>query len=269
MPATLEQLVASARRRVASTKPLANRAEMAKRAAAHVPRGFAAGLRQAAARGPAIIAELKKASPSRGVIRGSFHVADLASQLAEGGAAALSVLTEEEHFQGSLANLLEASAAVDLPCLRKDFIVDEFQLLESRANCADAVLLIAAALSDADLRRLHAVAREFSLDVLVEVHEENELGRALDLGCEVIGVNNRDLRTFQVDLTTAVRLGRNIPPGVLKVAESGIDSGADIRRLRDAGYDAFLIGESLMKREYPGLALARLLSEAKTAVSSC
>ena len=265
MPTTLDQIVAAARRRVASSQPLANRAELAKRAAAHVPRGFATALRRASAAGLAVIAELKKASPSRGVIRGSFHVAGLASQLESAGAAALSVLTDEEYFQGSLANLCEASAAAELPCLRKDFIVGEFQLLESRANHADAVLLIVAALAPAELRRLHAVAREFSLDVLCEVHDENELGRALDLGCDIIGVNNRDLRTFQVDLNTAVRLGRNIPPGVLKVAESGLQSGADIRRLRDAGYEAFLIGESLMRAEFPGEALKELLAAAKTA----
>jgi indole-3-glycerol phosphate synthase len=266
MPTTLDQIIASTRRRVAAAKPLANRADLARRAAEHVPRGFAAALRRVSADRPAVIAELKKASPSRGVIRGSLHVANLVTQFAGAGAAALSVLTEEEFFHGCLANLLEASAAADLPCLRKDFIVDEFQLLESRASHADAVLLIVAALSDADLRRLHAVAREFSLDVLCEVHDENELGRALDLGFEIIGVNNRDLRTFHVDLNTALRLGRNIPPGVVKVAESGIENGADIRRLRDAGYNAFLIGESLMRAEVPGQALKELLSTANTAV---
>lgn len=267
MPTTLDQIVAAARRRVALNQPLANRAELAKRASAHVPRGFAAALRRASAEGPAVIAELKKASPSRGVIRGSFHVAALASQLESAGAAALSVLTDEEYFQGDIAYLCEASAAAELPCLRKDFIVDEFQLLESRANGADAVLLIVAALDPAELRRLHAVAREFSLDVLCEVHDEDELGRALDLGCDIIGVNNRDLRTFQVDLNTAVRLGRNIPPGVLKVAESGLQSGADIRRLRNAGYEAFLIGESLMRAEFPGEALKELLAAAQTAAA--
>jgi indole-3-glycerol phosphate synthase len=269
MPTTLDQILAAARRRVASDKPLANRAELAKLASAHVPRGFGDALRRASAEGPAVIAELKRASPSQGVIRGSFHVAGLASQLEAAGAAALSVLTDEEYFQGSIAYLREASAAAALPCLRKDFIVDEFQLLESRANQADAVLLIVAALAPAELRRLHAVAREFCLDVLCEVHDEDELGRALDLGCDIIGVNNRDLRTFQVDLNTAVRLGRNIPPGVLKVAESGLQSGADIRRLRDAGYEAFLIGESLMRAEFPGVALRQLLSEAKNAVANC
>ena len=268
MPTTLDQIVASARHRVEAAKPLANRADLARRASEHVPRGFAAALRRVSKDGPAVIAELKKASPSRGLIRGSFRVAALASQLAAAGAAALSVLTEEEYFQGGLSDLLEASAATELPCLRKDFVVDEFQLLESRAHHADAVLLIVAALTDTELRRLHAVAREYSLDVLCEVHDESELGRALDLGFEIIGVNNRDLRTFHVDLNTGLCLGRNIPPGIVRVAESGIASSADIRRLRDAGFDAFLIGESLMRAEFPGQTLKHLLSEAKTPVSS-
>jgi indole-3-glycerol phosphate synthase len=267
MATTLDQIVAAARRQVASNKPLAERAELARQATAHVPRGFAAALRRVSAQGPAVIAELKRASPSRGMIRGSFQVAGLASQLDEAGAAALSVLTEERYFKGSIANLREASAAAELPCLRKDFIVDEIQLLESRANYADAVLLIVAVLTPSELRALHTAAREFSLDVLCEVHDENELGRALDLGCDMIGVNNRDLRTFQVDLQTALRLAKSFPPGVLKVAESGIESGADIRRLRDAGYEAFLIGESLMRAEYPGVALKELLAAAKTATA--
>jgi len=267
MPTKLDKIVAAARRRVAESKPFADRADLDRRAARHAPRGFAAALRRASHDGPAVIAELKRASPSRGVIRGSFQVVDLALQLAAAGAAALSVLTDEEFFQGSLSYLDEASAACDLPCLRKDFIVDEFQLLESRAHHADAVLLILAVLSGPELRRLYAAARELSLDVLCEVHDENELGHALDLGCDMIGVNSRDLRTFQVDLNTAAGLCRNIPAGVLKVAESGIESGADIRRLRTAGYEAFLIGESLMRAESPGNALKELLTAARMAVA--
>jgi indole-3-glycerol phosphate synthase len=207
----------------------------------------------------------KRASPSRGIIRGSFRTSALASQLAESGAAALSVLTDEEFFHGCLSNLREASAAAHVPCLRKDFIVDEFQLLEARAYHGDAVLLIVAALGDRELRQLHAVAREFGLDVLCEVHDEDELGRALDLGFDVIGVNSRDLRTFHVNLNTALRLARDIPPGVLKVAESGIGSGEQIRTLREAGYDAFLIGETLMKADFPGQALQELLRAAREA----
>lgn len=267
MPVTLDQIVADARRNVASAMQTADRSDLERRASAHTPRGFAAALRRTAAAGPAIIAELKKASPSRGVIRGSYHIAALATQLAEAGAAALSVLTNEQYFQGSLPHLCEASAATDLPCLRKDFIVDEFQLLEGKANGADAVLLIVAALADADLRRLQTAARKLGLDVLCEVHDESELRRALGLGFDLIGVNSRDLRTFQVDLGTALQLAGKIAPGVLKVAESGIESGQDLRRLRDAGYDAFLIGESLMKAEWPGEALKQLLAQAK-AVSS-
>jgi indole-3-glycerol phosphate synthase len=268
MPVTLDQIVADARRSVAAAKRAVDRAELERRAAQHTPRGFAAALRRASAGGPAVIAELKKASPSRGVIRGSYHVAALATQLAEAGAAALSVLTNEQYFQGSLSDLCEASAAVELPCLRKDFIVDELQLLQARASGADAALLIVAALSDSDLRRLHAAARSFGLDLLCEAHDQIELQRALDLGFEIIGVNNRDLRTFQVDLGTALRLASGIPSGVLRVAESGIESAHDLRRLRDAGYDAFLIGESLMRAESPGQALRQLLAQAK-AVSSC
>ena len=265
MPVTLDDIVAATRRRLEAAKPLADHAELARRAAEHTPRGFAAALRRAASQGPAVIAELKRASPSRGMIRGSFRVAALASEMTEAGAAALSVLTEEEFFHGCLSNLREASAAVDLPCLRKDFIIDEFQLLEARAHHADAVLLIVAALSDSALRRLHAVAREFRLDVLCEVHDQDELSHAIDLGFEVIGVNNRDLRTFHVDLNTALRLARDIPSSVVKVAESGISSGADIGKLRAAGYDAFLIGEALMKADFPGQTLRELLAAAKAA----
>jgi indole-3-glycerol phosphate synthase len=175
------------------------------------------------------------------------------------GAAALSVLTDEEFFQGSLANLREASAAVAIPCLRKDFIVDKFQLLEARANAADAVLLIVAALSAQDLSALAAEARRCGLDVLCEVHDEQELQRALDAGCDLIGVNTRDLRTFKVDLETAFRLAEKFPAGVMGVAESGIQSADDVSRLRAAGYNAFLVGELLMRAERPGDALRELM----------
>ena len=262
MPVGLDQLVAAARSRAASSKTADRRSKYMEMAARHQPRGFAAALRHAAKAGPAIIAELKKASPSRGLIRGSFHVSVYAAELQDAGAAALSVLTEEEHFQGSLANLAEASVAATLPCLRKDFIVDDFQILEARAYGADAVLLIAAALSDAELKKLLASGREMGLDVLCEVHDEAELTRALDAGCDVIGVNNRDLRTLQVDLNTAIRLGPKLPGSALRVAESGIQSAADLRTVRAAGYDAFLIGESLMKAESPGEALKELLASA-------
>ncbi len=177
------------------------------------------------------------------------------------GAAALSVLTNEEYFQGSLQNLEIASQATHLPCLRKDFIVDEFQLLQARAYRADAILLIVAALDQSELVSLQARAREMELDVLCEVHDGAELQRALDAGCETIGVNNRDLHTFHVDLNTSLRLAEQIPANVLKVAESGIESGEDIARLRQAGFDAFLIGETLMRAPQPGEALRELLAQ--------
>jgi indole-3-glycerol phosphate synthase len=194
------------------------------------------------------------------VIRSDFDVTKLALELESGGAAALSVLTDEEFFQGSLENLRRASAATKLPCLRKDFIVDEFQLLEARAYGADAVLLIVAALSQEELAGLSRKSREIELDVLCEVHDERELQCALDTGCDAIGVNSRDLRTFQVDLSTPQRLAELIPAQVFRVAESGIHSGDDVRRLREAGYQAFLVGESLMKAASPGRALTELLA---------
>lgn len=207
----------------------------------------------------AVIAELKKASPSRGLIRAKFDPADLARELEAAGAAALSVLTDEEHFQGSLGNLQQASAAVGIPCLRKDFIIDEFQLIEARANSADAVLLIVAALTPAELKSLAAGARRTGLDVLCEVHDADELQRALDAGCDLVGVNTRDLRTFKVDLETAFRMADEFPADVVRVAESGIHSAEDIARLREAGYHAFLVGESLMRAERPGEALRELM----------
>jgi indole-3-glycerol phosphate synthase len=262
VPADLAQLVQEARQRMSRLRSQQQIAELGRRATHHLPRGFANALREQAQSGPAIIAELKKASPSRGQIRGSFHPSVLALELAEAGATALSVLTEEDHFHGSLANLSEASVSVDLPCLRKDFVVHEYQVLEARAYSADAVLLIVAALSDAELRHLKNAAQRYALDVLCEVHDRDELKRALDIGFDVIGVNNRDLRTMEVKLETAESLAPEIPSGVVKVAESGIHTGADLRRLRDAGYDAFLIGESLMKHEHPGEALKQLLAGA-------
>jgi indole-3-glycerol phosphate synthase len=263
MPVTLDELVAAARRRAEQAKRAGAAAQVSARAEQHAPRGFRRGLERAGARGPAVIAELKKASPSQGAIRGSFPVARLAMELEEGGAAALSVLTEEEHFQGSLGNLCEASAATHLPCLRKDFLVDEFQLLEARANAADAVLLIAAALSDTELEALARRARELGLDVLCEVHDERELERAAKAECGLIGVNSRDLRSFQVDLGTLERLAPRLPAGALRVAESGLRTADEVRKLRDLGYQAFLIGESLMKAESPGQELRRLIAEAK------
>jgi len=259
MPAFLEQIVAAARRRVAEAKRRADRGELDRQAERHVPRGFRRVLADRSRESVAVIAELKKASPSKGVIRAEFHVEELAKELEAAGAAALSVLTDEEFFQGSLENLRLASAAVTVPCLRKDFIVDEFQLVEARANSADAVLLIVAALTDAELKALAHGARAHGLDVLCEVHDAEELQRALDARCDLIGVNSRDLKTFKVDLETAFRLAEGFSGNVVRVAESGIHSGTDIARLQAAGYQAFLIGESLMRADSPGDALRELL----------
>jgi indole-3-glycerol phosphate synthase len=265
MPAILDEIVAVTRRRVWEASKSSDGRALERACEAHSPRGFRKALEAKAVEGTAVIAELKKASPSRGAIRADFQVAELARELERAGAAALSVLTEEQFFQGSLANLREASAATRLPCLRKDFIVDEWQLVEARANRADAVLLIAAVLSDPELRTLLGRSRELGLDMLCEVHDEAELERALQAGAEVIGVNSRDLRTFEVNLGTALRLGPKIPEGVLRVAESGINSGEDLGRLMEAGFRAFLIGEALMRAANPGEELRRLVETADLA----
>jgi len=259
MAAILERIVAATRARVAEARRGADLRELERRAERHVPRGFRRALELKRREGGAVIAELKKASPSKGLIRVEFRPAELARELEAAGAAALSVLTDEEFFQGSLGNLREASGAVAIPCLRKDFIVDEFQLVEARANSADAVLLIVAALSAEELSSLAEGARRRGLDVLCEVHDGEELQRALDAGCDLIGVNTRDLRTFKVDLEAAFTLAEKIPAGVVRVAESGIHSAEDLARLRTAGYDAFLVGESLMRASSPGEALRELM----------
>jgi len=260
MSANLETILAAKRRRVAESRQSTDWRELEKKAEQHRPRGFARALREASRTGPAVIAELKRASPSRGVIRANLDISRAAAELASAGASALSVLTEEDHFQGSLADLCEAARSAPLPCLRKDFIVDEFQLMESRAHAADAVLLIASALSDRELEFLHARARDLGLDVLVEVHSESELDRVLGMACEIVGVNSRDLRTFQVDLQTPMRLAARLPESMLRVAESGISSRADLEQLRKAGYDAFLVGECLMRADQPAAALRGLLA---------
>ncbi len=263
MPVFLDEIVQTTRARVAEAKRTAKLWELAAGAQAHVPRGFRRSLEQRSQTGVAIISELKKASPSKGVIRANLHVAGIAKQFEDAGAAALSVLTEEKYFQGSLANLIEASAATSLPCLRKDFIVDRFQIIESRANRADAILLIVAALSDTELSEFYAEARRLGLDVLCEVHDEAELKRALAIGFDIIGVNSRNLRTFEVDINIPVKLAAQMPANVLRVAESGINDAADINRLRAAGFQAFLIGESLMRADIPGNALKSLIAEVK------
>jgi len=260
----LEEILATTRASVAAARERVPAAELERRAAAHQPRGFAAALQRRAAAGPAVIAEIKKASPSRGLIREDFNVEWLARSYCAGGAAALSVLTDEPYFQGSLRNLELASAAAPLPCLRKDFMVDEYQIVEARAHRGDAILLIAAALADAEIKRFAGLAHSLQLDVLVEVHTGEELDRMLDAlgetGADAIGVNNRNLKTFEVRLETSLELAGRIPAGILRVAESGISTAEDLARLRAAGFDAFLIGESLMRQPDPGAALAALLA---------
>lgn len=259
MSTVLDRIVAATRARVAETRRTVDMRALEKLAECREPRGFRRALELKNREGIAVIAELKKASPSKGLIRADFRPAELARELESAGAAALSVLTDEEFFQGSLRNLQEASAVVKIPCLRKDFIVDEFQLVEARASCADAVLLIVAVLSAKELSVLGTAARSQGIDVLCEVHDGDELQRALDSGCDLIGVNTRDLRTFQVDVQTALQLAEKFPPGVVKVAESGIHTADDVARLSAAGYDAFLVGESLMRACSPGDALRQLM----------
>jgi indole-3-glycerol phosphate synthase len=259
MASQLDRILAHTLIEVNARKQSADFAELERKAGAHTPRGFTARLRADSANGPAIIAEIKKASPSKGVIRSDFHPARLATQLEQAGASALSVLTDQEFFQGSLAALESASAAVSIPCLRKDFILDPFQVLEARAHGADAILLIVAAHNDTTLRDLHAEAISVGLDVLCEAHDREEIARAVDLGFDLIGVNSRDLRNFTVSTDLLIELAPLIPPTALRVAESGIRTAEDITRLQAAGYGAFLIGEALMRQPDPGAALALLL----------
>jgi indole-3-glycerol phosphate synthase len=206
-----------------------------------------------------VIAEHKRRSPSRGAIREDLQPADVAQAYEAAGAAALSVLTDEPFFGGRLEHLVAARAATSLPVLRKDFVVDPWQVWEARAAGADAVLLIVAALDDDDLRRLLGEAARAGLEALVEVHDRPELDRALAAGAHVVGVNNRNLKTMEVSLQTALSLASALPEGVVAVAESGIRSGEDVRRLRGAGFNAFLVGESLMGAPDPGSALRSLL----------
>ena len=211
-------------------------------------------------RRPAVIAEIKKGSPSKGTLAGEVDAAALARAYEQGGAAALSVLTDEEFFRGSLSDLEAARAAVTLPALRKDFTIDGAHVVEAAAWGADAILLIAAVLSTGEMRRCRELAAGFGMAAVVEVHEESELAAALDSGAEIVGVNNRNLHTFEVDLATSLRLVERMPDEVVKVSESGIHSSADLARLRAAGFHAFLVGEHLMRSPDPASALRALLS---------
>ena len=223
-------------------------------------RGFRRSLEEHARGGPTVIAEIKRASPSRGVIVQQFDPADLARRYEAAGAAALSVLTDIQFFEGSLDHLRQACESTRLPVLRKDFTLDPYHVWQAAAHGADAVLLIAAILPQADLRHLLELSRELNLDALVEVHDRSELDRALEAGADLVGVNNRNLQTFEVSLETSLRLAEHMPAHVFSVSESGIRTPEDISRLAEAGYRAFLIGESLMRCSDPGQALEALLA---------
>ena len=229
----------------------------------HLPpaRGFSEAIRSRVNSGKlAVIAEIKKASPSKGVIREDFRPADIARSYASGGACCLSVLTDEKYFQGCTDYLKEARAACELPVLRKDFMVDPYQIYEAREMGADAILLIAAALGDPMMSDMEQVAMALGLDVLVEVHNHQELERALKLHTPLLGINNRNLRTFETSLQTTLSMLSTIPDDKVVVSESGIHTSEDIQMLRDNGVHSFLIGEAFMREENPGAALSDLIS---------
>ncbi len=256
----LNKIVAAKHEEVAAAikrKPLAAmRADAESRV---LTRDFVGALRaKIAAGGPAVIAEIKKASPSQGVLRADFIPADIAQSYAEHGAACLSVLTDTDFFQGSVDYLKQARASCSLPVLRKDFIVDPYQVYESRAMGADCILLIAACLNDAQMKALEALAFSLDMAVLVEVHNRAELDRALELKTPLLGINNRNLQTFEVSLDTTLGLFKEVPADRLLVTESGISTPADVLRLREAGVQAFLVGEAFMRADDPGVALTAL-----------
>ncbi len=256
IPDILARIVARKRADLAAAPPVSAWERQAEvRTAAR--RDFRAAL---AGRTPAIIAEVKKASPSKGVLAERFEPSEIACAYERGGAAAVSVLTDTPFFQGSLDDLEHARAAIQLPVLRKDFTIDEAHIVEAAAHGADAILLIAAILTERELRDFREAAKQFAMAALVEVHNREELDRAIAAGSEIIGVNNRDLNSFEVTLDTSLRLAEHIPAHALRVSESGIHNAADIARLRAAGYTAFLVGEHLMKSGDPAASLARLVA---------
>lgn len=259
----LEKIVAVKRDEIAAAKARRSfeslRAEAESAEARADLRGFEAALRAKIAAGrAAVIAEVKKASPSKGVLRENFVPADIAASYAQHGAACLSVLTDERFFQGSAHYLEQARAACALPVLRKDFMVDAYQVAEARAMGADCILLIVACLDDARMADLEAQALDYGMSVLVEVHDGDELDRALRLKTPLVGINNRNLRSFDVSLDTTLGLLKHVPPDRLLVTESGILAPADVRRLRDADVHAFLVGEAFMRADDPGAALQTL-----------
>ena len=264
MATILDDILAHKRQEVAAQKQRVDMDTLVANISASndTPRGFMKALQaRVAIGGTAVIAEVKKASPSMGVIRASFDPVAIAESYAAAGATCLSVLTDEKYFQGSGRYLRLIRAAVGLPLLRKDFIVDEYQIVEARALGADAILLIVAALSDDELAAFTRLAHDLGLDVLVEVHDEAECERALKLPLRVIGVNNRNLHDFSVSLDTTRRIKAMVPPDYLVVSESGIHTRADIDALQADGVSAFLVGGALMQADDPGAALAALLAK--------
>ena len=260
LPTILENIVARKYQEVKENRAKISLDELHRLAAkADAPRGFAQALRQrAAAKTPAVIAEVKKASPSKGVIRENFNPAEIAASYQQGGAACLSVLTDIDYFQGSPEYLQQARAACDLPVIRKDFLVDPYQVVEARAMAADCVLLIVASLEDGQMAELNAAAVELGLDVLVEVHDGAELDRALKLDTPLVGINNRNLHNFEVSLNTTLELLPQIPSDRLAVTESGILTRADIQLMLNNDVYSFLVGEAFMRAEDPGTELKRL-----------
>jgi indole-3-glycerol phosphate synthase len=256
----LTEICDTKRREVAARKQASSLADLDARAAAQTaPRGFRAALEAKAANGYGLIAEIKKASPSKGLIREDFHPAEHARAYQAGGAACLSVLTDAPYFQGHEDYLIAARAACDLPVLRKDFMVDPWQVAEARAIGADAILIIVAALGDGQMAEIEAAALERGMDVLVEVHNEDEVSRTSALKSRLIGVNNRDLKRFVTDIGTTERLAPLMPPGTLLVSESGINAHADLTRLSACGAHCFLVGESLMRQANVAAATRALL----------
>jgi indole-3-glycerol phosphate synthase len=261
IPTILEKILARKAEEVAERRAIVGLEEVEQQArAADTPRGFARALQEQAKRKqPAVIAEIKKASPSKGVLREFFVPADIARSYQAGGATCLSVLTDQDFFQGADLYLQEARSACSLPVLRKDFMIDPYQIVESRALGADCVLLIVAALSDTQMAELAATAKAFDLDVLVEVHDGSELERALNtLDTPLVGINNRNLHTFELDLETTLDLLPRVPRDRLVVTESGILNRADVELMEISEVYAFLVGEAFMRAENPGLELERL-----------
>ena len=261
----LNTILARKAQEVAALKSRVSLAEQRARAAdAAATRGFEAALRAKIAKGvSAVIAEVKKASPSKGVLRADFNPAQIARSYEAGGAACLSVLTDVDFFQGSDAYMQAARAACSLPVLRKDFIVDAYQIYQARALGADCVLLIASALQDSRLAEYCELARELGLDALIEVHDDEEMARALATNGSLIGVNNRNLRTFETNMDTSVMLKRDFPNSRLFVTESGVHSTNDVEKLRAAGIHAFLVGEAFMRQPDPGAALTALFGDCR------